>query len=632
MKNNSTIKTNISLQEYFRRLSKWYLLLFVLLPVIFILLIFINYRIIYKVTLKNIENEAESTLMKYAMEMNDCLTPAINVLDSMSYNVEDMFRTDASNESIERYLIRETETMEDLNRINSNGIYGYIKGEYLDGAQWIPGPDFVPAERPWYKGALKNKGKISYIEPYTDMKTGDRVMSISKVLSDGESVIGIDIIMDEVQEITESLVKEEDDPSYVIILDDDGCVVAHSDPEEVDKNYLETVDEPGNTIARELLKNGKKNFRININDNSYVVYAGKLGVGWYMLSVTSERQMFSEIFKALGNSIAVGLLGTVIILWVLAVITRRRVEVEDYVIDLKSVSAIYLCMYKINLEEDSFTEISCLSQKIAAMVGGRNTGARKVMKNCATLRADERTGEELLKFTDLDTIGERLLNTETIICEFMNVDKSWSRARFIVAERKDDNTVSSVLFMVEGIDEEKKSRDRLLYLSETDRMTGINNRGSGEHKVRKQLLSGDGGMFMLLDVDKFKSINDTFGHNTGDKVLIAIADCMKKAFRNNDIVMRLGGDEFAAFAPLVLNREGGEIIVDRFLNRISKIRIDEMEGRQIEVSVGVAFYQPDDQFTFDELYKRADKSTYESKKHSGSMVTFYEAGKEGDSV
>ncbi len=57
-----------------------------------------------------------------------------------------------------------------------------------------------------------------------------------------------------------------------------------------------------------------------------------------------------------------------------------------------------------------------------------------------------------------------------------------------------------------------------------------------------------------------------------------------------------------------------------------------MEGRQIEVSVGVAFYQPDDQFTFDELYKRADKSTYESKKHSGSMVTFYEAGKEGDSV
>ncbi|MBQ6967561.1 MAG: GGDEF domain-containing protein, partial [Lachnospiraceae bacterium] len=139
----------------------------------------------------------------------------------------------------------------------------------------------------------------------------------------------------------------------------------------------------------------------------------------------------------------------------------------------------------------------------------------------------------------------------------MNPEKEWNRARFVVVERDNDGTLLSVLFMVETIDEEKKARDRLLYLSETDSMTGINNRGSGENKVRKLLLDGDGGMFMLLDVDKFKSINDTYGHAAGDKVLISIAECMRRAFRNNDVMMRLGGDEFAAFAPMVYTREGG---------------------------------------------------------------------------
>ena len=131
-------------------------------------------------------------------------------------------------------------------------------------------------------------------------------------------------------------------------------------------------------------------------------------------------------------------------------------------------------------------------------------------------------------------------------------------------------------------------------------------------------------MFILLDVDHFKHINDTYGHAVGDKVLIAIADCLKRAFRNNDIVMRLGGDEFAAYAPFVLNRSGGDLIVKRLLTLIDGIRIKEMKDVKVEISAGVAFYEPDDQFSFDELYKKADRCTYESKRHSGSRVTFYE--------
>ena len=130
-------------------------------------------------------------------------------------------------------------------------------------------------------------------------------------------------------------------------------------------------------------------------------------------------------------------------------------------------------------------------------------------------------------------------------------------------------------------------------------------------------------MFILFDVDKFKYVNDNFGHDVGDKVLIAIADCMKRTFRNNDIVMRLGGDEFAAYASLVLSREGAEIIVDRLMKQIGRIKIPEMGDNRVDVSAGVAFYRPEDRFDFDELYKRADKCTYESKAHEGSYVTYF---------
>ena len=114
------------------------------------------------------------------------------------------------------------------------------------------------------------------------------------------------------------------------------------------------------------------------------------------------------------------------------------------------------------------------------------------------------------------------------------------------------------------------------------------------------LVDGKGGMFMLMDVDKFKSINDNYGHDVGDKVLIAIADCLKKSFRDNDIVMRLGGDEFAAYAPTVLNEKVGQQIIDRFFDNIDKIKIPELGDRKICISMGVAFYHPNDEYSFDD--------------------------------
>ena len=177
---------------------------------------------------------------------------------------------------------------------------------------------------------------------------------------------------------------------------------------------------------------------------------------------------------------------------------------------------------------------------------------------------------------------------------------------------------------MEVIDKEKKRESRLLYLSETDRMTGVCNRGSGENKIIQHLENGSGGLFCILDCDKFKSINDTYGHIVGDSVIIALADMLQSACREHDIVMRLGGDEFALYLPGLVDRSQADAFSQRLIQKISTIRIPEMGEHNIYVSIGGAICQKGEKVTFDQLYRKADSAMYASKKIEGYCATLYE--------
>ena len=129
----------------------------------------------------------------------------------------------------------------------------------------------------------------------------------------------------------------------------------------------------------------------------------------------------------------------------------------------------------------------------------------------------------------------------------------------------------------------------------------------------------------LLDVDDFKNINDTYGHAVGDKVIIAIADTLRKSCRDDDVVLRLGGDEFAVFIPGMLDKERAEAFFDRLFSNIEHIDIAEMNGKNILLSLGACFYDGMDCITFDQLYRRADIAMYDSKKKQGYSATIYDA-------
>ena len=194
--------------------------------------------------------------------------------------------------------------------------------------------------------------------------------------------------------------------------------------------------------------------------------------------------------------------------------------------------------------------------------------------------------------------------------------------RYIVLRKNENGSLEHVLLFFESIDEDKKQQEELRKLSETDLMTGVKNRGCGEAQIRAAIANGKHGMFCLLDVDKFKSINDNFGHQTGDEVIKALADCLKKGFRDSDIVFRLGGDEFAVFAEGVTKENTGLRILERFFDYVEAISIPSLKDRKITVSVGATFYPLSSLDTFENMYQRSDQGTYKSKEREGNMLTF----------
>lgn len=126
--------------------------------------------------------------------------------------------------------------------------------------------------------------------------------------------------------------------------------------------------------------------------------------------------------------------------------------------------------------------------------------------------------------------------------------------------------------------------------------------------------------FLFLDIDHFKSINDTYGHDVGDEVLKTVADTLKKDLRVGDIVARWGGEEFIAIL-LGANEEQAKMKAEQIRAEVEKIVFEKPEGLKVTISIGVSEFE--DGKTFEDLVKHADEALYASKQNGRNKVTTY---------
>ncbi len=609
-------------REIIDTLGKKNIVLVIIIFIFAITIISINFGVLYNTKKDVIVEESEHNAIGSAQKIDAYLISSIDTIKLSSYKVDNYLRENADNRTILTYLEHETDSIISVIDDNYTGLYGYINGEYLDSTGWVPDDDYVATERPWYIRAANSEGEIVWVDPYLDSQTGTIMMTIAKLLSDKESVIALDLSLDRLQTITNNVVDNKYD--FAMVLDSEGDVVSHSKQSELGKNYLNEKNTLESTITKKIINKHKYDFTLNYNGTKYIVFAQKIGTGWYSIYVINGTEAFKPLKIILFISYATMCFILLIIIIMIRNISTKHIETNRLNLQLESMSHIYAAMFDINLKDNTYSEISRSTERVSDYIKESGDNASEEIKTVMKAISSEKSRSEILEFIDFNTLDKRLENTNTITLEYLNNADVWCRARFVVAEKSSAGMLLRVLWMVEIIDEAKRRQDKLQYLSETDQMTGVCNRGYGESRIRQLIKNGQGGMFVLMDIDKFKNINDTYGHNTGDKVLIAFAKTLQSAFRANDIILRLGGDEFAVFVPDVHTKFAAEKIIDRLFTMIDNTHIEEMDGKGYFISVGIAFYQNDDKYSFEDLYKHADEGTYTSKKHLGNYVSYYD--------
>jgi len=180
-----------------------------------------------------------------------------------------------------------------------------------------------------------------------------------------------------------------------------------------------------------------------------------------------------------------------------------------------------------------------------------------------------------------------------------------------------DGSILGYEGIIRDITDRKRTEEELAYMATHDPLTGLPNRMlcndrltmalAHAHRNKKKLA------VMMLDLDRFKEINDTMGHNVGDQLLQAVGNRLKELLRDSDTVARIGGDEFIIVLPEIARIENAILIAQRVLEIMQKPFVFDSYKVHITFSIGVAIY-PDNGEDISTIVKNADIAMYHAKK------------------
>ena len=165
-------------------------------------------------------------------------------------------------------------------------------------------------------------------------------------------------------------------------------------------------------------------------------------------------------------------------------------------------------------------------------------------------------------------------------------------------------------------------REETREASETDLLTGLTIRMAAQKEIERHLTTDEHGVLMLMDLDRFKSVNDRLGHQMGDKVLVDVAADLKKMFRNSDVLSRLGGDEFVVYLKSVPEKEWALQRAAQVVQQVRRWVGNGTTNIQVTASVGVVMTDMVAR-NYDDLYRAADIAMYTAKHEGGNKALFY---------
>jgi diguanylate cyclase (GGDEF)-like protein len=182
---------------------------------------------------------------------------------------------------------------------------------------------------------------------------------------------------------------------------------------------------------------------------------------------------------------------------------------------------------------------------------------------------------------------------------------------------KDEADSSVLLRSVRYAIERHRLLTALRSLSLIDGLTELYNRRGfndlGEQYLKLAGRSSRSASLIYLDIDRFKTINDTLGHHVGDRALLSVADTLRDTFRRSDIIARMSGDEFAVLA-CETSEENAQTLVQRLRTELKEVNENTKERFQLSISIGLARYDGGDSVSLDELLRQAGAVMHREKR------------------
>ncbi|MDT9001893.1 GGDEF domain-containing protein [Paucibacter sp. APW11] len=211
------------------------------------------------------------------------------------------------------------------------------------------------------------------------------------------------------------------------------------------------------------------------------------------------------------------------------------------------------------------------------------------------------------------------LQSEFRVADEHSGDWNWVLARGRVVSRDAQQWALRMIGTLSDINARRLSEERVRFMASHDALTELANRAHFGERMHYALANarryGDSLGLILLDLDRFKPINDQYGHAVGDQLLQMVAKRLRNAVRETDVVGRIGGDEFVVLLTGPVTRGSAQVVVDKIFNQVAQPM--ELSGVRIELtcSIGLALY-PDDGQDEISLTKAADAAMYR-RKHAG---------------
>ena len=292
----------------------------------------------------------------------------------------------------------------------------------------------------------------------------------------------------------------------------------------------------------------------------------------------------------------------------------RLKEEKEHAEVINSLSTIYSTIFQADIVTHEYEILT--SVPLMGMVAASKGKFDDVKDMIIEKFMEPEFREPLQEFLDLNTLADRLENVNTVATDYKAPTGRWMQARFIVKSRDENGRTVEILYVARDVTDEKLMKDR----AERDSMTGVLNRGSFDRILQSMEKNKRNSALILVDIDKFKSVNDNYGHDAGDAILKRVSKLLGEEFRSIDYICRIGGDEFAVVMMDVTSDLG--YTIKHKISEINKqLALHDEHVPAVSLSVGVAFM--DRENPGESLFKDADRALYYVKEHGRNGCHIY---------